>query len=43
MQPANFENDKDNEEVNKWLSVLMALIFIGGARPKAILDNDKSL
>jgi serine/threonine-protein kinase HipA len=42
MQPANFENDKDNEEVNKWLSVLMALIHCG-ARPKAILDNDKSL
>ena len=42
---ANFENDKDNEEVNKWLSVLMAPgSSLGGARPKAnILDNDKSL
>jgi serine/threonine-protein kinase HipA len=41
---ANFENDKDNEEVNKWLSVLMAPgSSLGGARPKAnILDNDKS-
>ena len=42
---ANFENDNDNEEVNKWLSVLMAPgSSLGGARPKAnILDNDKSL
>ncbi|MFV8442194.1 type II toxin-antitoxin system HipA family toxin [Flavobacterium sp. LB2P44] len=42
---ANFENDKDNEEVNKWLFVLMAPgSSLGGARPKAnILDNDKSL
>jgi serine/threonine-protein kinase HipA len=42
---ANFENDKDNEEVNKWLSVLMAPgSSLGGARPKAnILDIDKSL
>lgn len=42
---ANFENDKDNEEVNKWLSVLMAPgSSLGGARPKAnILDNDKCL
>jgi serine/threonine-protein kinase HipA len=42
---ANFENDKDDEEVNKWLSVLMAPgSSLGGARPKAnILDNDKSL
>lgn len=42
---ANFENDKDNEEVNKWLSVLIAPgSSLGGARPKAnILDNDKSL
>ncbi|MEO8254837.1 MAG: HipA domain-containing protein [Flavobacterium sp.] len=40
-----FENDKDNEEVNKWLTVLMAPgSSLGGARPKAnILDNDKSL
>lgn len=40
-----FENDNDNEEVNKWLTVLMAPgSSLGGARPKAnILDNDKSL
>ncbi|KVV14372.1 type II toxin-antitoxin system HipA family toxin [Flavobacterium sp. TAB 87] len=40
-----FENDKDNEEVNKWLTVLMAPgSSLGGARPKAnILDNDNSL
>lgn len=40
-----FENDSDNEEVNKWLAVLMAPgSSLGGARPKAnILDNDKSL
>jgi serine/threonine-protein kinase HipA len=42
---ANFENDNDNEDVNKWLSVLMAPgSSLGGARPKAnILDSDKSL
>ena len=40
-----FENDNENEEVNKWLTVLMAPgSSLGGARPKAnILDNDKSL
>lgn len=40
-----FENDAENEEINKWLSVLMAPgSSLGGARPKAnILDNDKSL
>ncbi|MFH6959587.1 type II toxin-antitoxin system HipA family toxin [Flavobacterium aquidurense] len=42
---AIFENDNNNEEVNKWLSVLMAPgSSLGGARPKAnILDNNKSL
>ncbi len=42
---ANFEHDEDNDEVKKWLSVLMAPgSSLGGARPKAnILDNDKSL
>ncbi|WP_231739473.1 type II toxin-antitoxin system HipA family toxin [Flavobacterium sp. TAB 87] len=40
-----FENDNDDEEVNKWLTILMAPgSSLGGARPKAnILDNDKSL
>ena len=40
-----FEDDTENEEVNRWLSVLMAPgSSLGGARPKAnILDNDKSL
>lgn len=40
-----FENDSENEEINRWLSVLMAPgSSLGGARPKAnILDNDKSL
>lgn len=40
-----FENDNNNEEVNKWLTVLMAPgSSLGGARPKSnILDNDKSL
>lgn len=40
-----FENDTENEEVNRWLSVLMAPgSSLGGARPKAnILDADKSL
>lgn len=42
---ANFENDDDNDEVKKWLSVLMAPgSSLGGARPKAnIIDTDKSL
>lgn len=42
---ANFENDEDNDEVKKWLSVLMAPgSSLGGARPKAnVLDADKSL
>jgi serine/threonine-protein kinase HipA len=42
---SSFENDDDNDEVKKWLSVLMAPgSSLGGARPKAnILDNDKSL
>ena len=42
---ANFENDDDNDEVKKWLSVLMAPgSSLGGARPKAnVLDADKSL
>jgi serine/threonine-protein kinase HipA len=41
----NFENDDDNDEVKKWLSVLMAPgSSLGGARPKAnILDANKSL
>ena len=40
-----FENDNENKEVNKWLSVLIAPgSSLGGARPKAnILDKDKSL
>lgn len=39
------ENDDDNEEVQKWLSVLMAPgSSLGGARPKAnILDENKEL
>ncbi len=42
---ANFENDDDNDEVKKWLSVLIAPgSSLGGARPKAnVLDADKSL
>ena len=42
---ANFEKDEDNDEVKKWLSVLMAPgSSLGGARPKAnVLDADKSL
>jgi serine/threonine-protein kinase HipA len=41
----SFENDDENDEVKKWLSVLMAPgSSLGGARPKAnILDTDKSL
>lgn len=39
------ENDDDNKEVQKWLSVLMAPgSSLGGARPKAnILDENKEL
>ena len=42
---ANFENDDDNDEIKKWLSVLIAPgSSLGGARPKAnVLDSDKSL
>lgn len=42
---SSFENEDDNDEVKKWLSVLMAPgSSLGGARPKAnILDTDKSL
>ncbi|WP_418264174.1 type II toxin-antitoxin system HipA family toxin [Flavobacterium faecale] len=41
----SFENDDDNDEVKKWLTILMAPgSSLGGARPKAnILDTDKSL
>ena len=41
----NFENDTDNEEVKKWLDVLMAPgSSLGGARPKAnILDEHGNL
>lgn len=41
----SFENDTHNEEVHRWLSVLMAPgSSLGGARPKAnVLDADKSL
>ena len=41
----NFENDTDNEEVRKWLAVLMAPgSSLGGARPKAnILDEHGNL
>ncbi len=40
-----FENDIENEEVNRWLAVLIAPgSSLGGARPKAnILDADKNL
>ena len=40
-----FENDTDNEDVNRYLSVLITPgSSLGGARPKAnILDADKSL
>lgn len=40
-----FENDNENEEVNKWLGVLIAPgSSLGGARPKAnVLDADKSI
>ncbi|MEZ4970890.1 MAG: HipA domain-containing protein [Flavobacteriaceae bacterium] len=41
----HFENDTDNEEVKKWLAVLMAPgSSLGGARPKAnILDEHGNL
>ena len=41
----NFENDTDNDEVRKWLAVLMAPgSSLGGARPKAnILDQNSNL
>lgn len=41
----NFENDVDNDEVKKWMAVLMAPgSSLGGARPKAnILDENKEL
>lgn len=40
-----FENDTENEEVNRWLGVLIAPgSSLGGARPKAnVLDADKSV
>ena len=40
-----FENDIDNEEVNRYLSVLIAPgSSLGGARPKAnVIDADKNL
>ncbi len=41
----NFENDSDNDEVRKWLAVLMAPgSSLGGARPKAnIMDEHGNL
>ena len=41
----NFENDDNNDEVKKWLAVLMASgSSLGGARPKAnIFDENKDL
>lgn len=41
----SIEDDKDNDEVKKWLSILIAPgSSLGGARPKAnILDTDNSL
>lgn len=41
----NFENDEDDDQVKKWLAVLMAPgSSLGGARPKAnILDENKEL
>ena len=40
-----FENDEDDDEVKKWLAVLMAPgSSLGGARPKAnILDKERNL
>lgn len=46
QQAANsFENDENNDEVKKWLAILMAPgSSLGGARPKAnILDENKEL
>lgn len=46
QQAANsFENDENNNEVKKWLAILMAPgSSLGGARPKAnILDENKEL
>jgi serine/threonine-protein kinase HipA len=41
----SIEDDKDNDEIRKWLSILIAPgSSLGGARPKAnIQDTDKSL
>jgi serine/threonine-protein kinase HipA len=41
----SLENDEDNDEVRKWLAILMAPgSSLGGARPKAnILDENKDL
>ena len=41
----SFENDENNDEVKKWLAILMAPgSSLGGARPKAnILDENKEL
>jgi len=41
----SFEDDDDNDEVRKWLAILMAPgSSLGGARPKAnILDENKEL
>ena len=41
----NFENDDDNDEVKKWLALLMAPgSSLGGARPKAnVLDENDEL
>jgi serine/threonine-protein kinase HipA len=41
----SIEDDKDNDEIRKWLSILIAPgSSLGGARPKAnILDTDKNL
>lgn len=41
----NFENEENNDEVKKWLAVLMAPgSSLGGARPKAnVLDEYKNL
>lgn len=41
---ANFENDYDNDDIKKWLSVLISPgSSVGGARPKAyVLNSDQS-
>lgn len=41
----NFENDDDNDEIKKWLAVLLGPgSSLGGARPKAnILDDNNNL